>query len=83
MILAYFSYYLHYKFFNQVFIATKLKRVCPVSLFLDFGNPDYESVPDPYYSGVQGFELVLDLVEEASSNLVDHIAKRHELLSER
>ena len=65
-----------------------LKRLCPaefqqnVSLFLDFGNPDYESVPDPYYSGVQGFELVLDLVEEASSNLVDHIAKRHELLSE-
>ena len=65
-----------------------LQRLCPqefqenLSLFLDFGSPDYESVPDPYYSGVQGFELVLDLVEEASSNLLDHIIKRHELLAE-
>lgn len=26
-------------------------------------------VPDPYYSGVEGFELVLDLLEEACGNL--------------
>ena len=62
-----------------------LKRLCPaefqpnLSLFLNFGSPHYESIPDPYYSGAQGFELVLDLVEEASSNLLDDIIKQHEL----
>ncbi|GIT23721.1 MAG: phosphotyrosine protein phosphatase [Gammaproteobacteria bacterium] len=62
-----------------------LKRLCPaefqpnLSLFLNFGSQHYESVPDPYYSGAQGFELVLDLVEEASSNLLDDIIKQHEL----
>ena len=62
-----------------------LQRLCPeefqlnLSLFLNFGSPHYESVPDPYYSGTQGFELVLDLVEEASNNLLDHIVRHYEL----
>jgi protein-tyrosine phosphatase len=30
-------------------------------------------VPDPYYGGVQGFETVLDMVEEASDRLLDAV----------
>jgi protein-tyrosine phosphatase len=32
-------------------------------------------VPDPYYSGDAGFELVLDLVEDASEGLLRHIER--------
>lgn len=42
-------------------------------LFLSYGDSDYREVPDPYYGGDQGFELVLDLVEEAAAGLLDHI----------
>lgn len=50
-----------------------------VSLFLHHGTQEYDEVPDPYYSGPEGFELVLDLVEEASANLVRHLAGKHQL----
>ncbi|HHF3092872.1 low molecular weight protein-tyrosine-phosphatase [Vibrio diabolicus] len=39
---------------------------CKVSLFLSHSRSDYDEVPDPYYGGKDGFELVLDLIEEAS-----------------
>lgn len=34
-------------------------------------NPTYDYVPDPYYSGADGFELVLDLLEDACAGLID------------
>jgi protein-tyrosine phosphatase len=43
-------------------------------LFSDFlppGSP--RDVPDPYYGGPQGFERVLDLIEEGSEALLDHL----------
>lgn len=33
----------------------------------------YNEVPDPYYGGAQGFELVLDLLEDACNGLLKHI----------
>lgn len=33
----------------------------------------YDYVPDPYYEGAEGFELVLDLLEDACSNLLKEI----------
>lgn len=33
-------------------------------------------IPDPYYGGEQGFEHVLDLIEEASDGLMQFIAKK-------
>jgi len=33
-------------------------------------------VPDPYYGGANGFEHVLDLVEEASVGLLEHVRTR-------
>ena len=60
-----------------------LERQCPtqhahkLKLFLDFaGDPALREVPDPYYGGAQGFERVLDLVEEASRGLLDHLRER-------
>jgi protein-tyrosine phosphatase len=46
--------------------------------FLDFatGSPERE-VPDPYFDGPDGFERVLDLVEEASEGLIEDIRARH------
>jgi len=34
---------------------------------------DSPVVPDPYYGGVQGFDHVLDLVEDACDGLIQHV----------
>lgn len=48
-----------------------------LGLFLEFGaRGDYREVPDPYYGGSDGFELVLDLVEDAAQGLLEHIRQR-------
>jgi protein-tyrosine phosphatase len=42
-----------------------------LGLFLDFSERfDADEVPDPYYGGAQGFEHVLDLVEDAATQLI-------------
>jgi len=47
-------------------------------MFLSFSkNFNETEVPDPYYGGEQGFEHVLDLVEDASRGLLAHIQKHH------
>ena len=33
----------------------------------------HDSVPDPYYGGVSGFELVLDLLEDACEGLIERL----------
>ena len=49
-----------------------------VLLLLDFArNAGIEEVPDPYYGGLNGFEVVLDLVEDASYGLLGHIKAHH------
>lgn len=45
-----------------------------LGLFLDFArNHDEREVPDPYYGGADGFEHVLDMVEDAAEELLKHI----------
>lgn len=34
----------------------------------------YDHIPDPYYGGAEGFELVLDLLEDACSGLLEVIS---------
>lgn len=60
-----------------------LERVCPpqhahkIKLFMEFSaGAVLREVPDPYYGGEQGFEMVLDMVEEASRGLLEHL-RRH------
>ena len=51
-----------------------------LGLFLEFARGDsHAEVPDPYYGGEKGFELVFDLVEDASQGLLEHICVQHEL----
>ena len=55
-----------------------------IRLFLDFAPHRPESeVPDPYYGGPHGFELVLDLIEEASQGLLGDIRHNHGPLLKR
>ncbi len=49
-----------------------------LGLFLEFAEKYEErEVPDPYYGGAQGFEHVLDLVEDAANGLLKHIKQQH------
>lgn len=47
-----------------------------IKLFMDYSkNFDDEEVPDPYYGLGHGFDLVLDMVEDASKGLIEEIRK--------
>jgi len=49
-------------------------------MFLEFSdNFSERDVPDPYYGGDQGFEHVLDLVQDAAQGLLQHIRDKHHL----
>jgi protein-tyrosine phosphatase len=61
-----------------------LQSKCPeqhshkVGLFMAHASHFLErEVPDPYYGGPSGFEQVLDMVEDASSGLLEHIRRMH------
>ena len=41
--------------------------------------PHYDYVPDPYYEGSEGFELVLDLLEDACDNLLNRILEQNKI----
>ena len=50
-----------------------------VALMLDYSKKYNEKeVPDPYY-GNDGFDMVFDMVKDASIGLMDHIRRRHNL----
>jgi len=38
---------------------------------------DLRSVPDPYYGGANGFEQVLDLVEQGCAGLLEELRRRY------
>jgi protein-tyrosine phosphatase len=63
---------------NYRAVASLCRGSAVVRPFLDFA-PDspQKEVPDPYYGGPNGFEHVLDLVEEASEGLLEDIRGRH------
>jgi len=49
-------------------------------MFLEFSKKFTEDeVPDPYYGGDDGFEHVLNLIEDASNGLLTHIRKEYSL----
>ena len=60
-----------------------LLAICPaehvdrIHLFLDFSTCEATEVPDPYYGQGRGFEIVLNLVEDASDGLLKHIQTTH------
>lgn len=56
--------------------VSNLKRKCPeqlhhkISLFMSYCESEFDEIPDPYYGGGKGFELVLDLIEKAADGLL-------------
>ena len=49
-------------------------RIC---LFMDFAPDwDIQEIPDPYYGGHNGFEQVLDMVQDASAGLIEEITSQ-------
>lgn len=60
-----------------------LRQACPeahagkLGLFLDFAKGvEMSEVPDPYYGGPEGFEQVLDLIENAADGLLEKLDRR-------
>lgn len=52
--------------------APDLDTMAKVHQMTEFSrNRLYDYVPDPYYSGAEGFELVLDLLEDACAGLLE------------
>lgn len=52
--------------------AKARRKVIPM---LDFSDTPDAGVPDPYYGGERGFEEVLDLLQNACSNLLEILQK--------
>ena len=44
--------------------------------FGDSNTPRTLEVPDPYYGNGNGFELVLDLIDDASVGLLNHVQNK-------
>jgi protein-tyrosine phosphatase len=60
-----------------------LRHRCPralqtrLQLFMQYAKPgSVREVPDPYYGGPNGFEHVLDLVEDASRGLLEALLEQ-------
>ncbi|MBU1691772.1 MAG: low molecular weight phosphotyrosine protein phosphatase [Gammaproteobacteria bacterium] len=60
-----------------------LIKICPpperhkLKLFMEFSRGfSQRDVPDPYYGGIQGFENVLNMVEDAGLGLLEEILAR-------
>ena len=63
---------------NYRAVASLCRGSAVVRPFLDFATDSPErEVPDPYYGGPEGFDHVLNLVEEASEGLLQDIRERH------
>ncbi len=56
-------------------LAPSLEAARKIFRMTDFcrRNPAATHVPDPYYEGAEGFETVLDLLEDACEGLLDSI----------
>ncbi|CAM2857900.1 low molecular weight protein-tyrosine-phosphatase [Vibrio mytili] len=73
-----------FEYFDMILAADKanladLLDMCPskyrdkVSLFLSHSTSAYDEIPDPYYGDGDGFELVLDLIEDASVEILNKL----------
>lgn len=56
-------------------LAIHVEEKSKIVRMMDFfpGETPYREVPDPYYEGPEGFELVLDLLEKAIDGLLEYL----------
>lgn len=57
---------------DQALTLEEAEKVHPMSEFFTHSEQTY--VPDPYYGGAAGFELVMDLLEEGCDELLHRIS---------
>lgn len=48
-------------------------KIIPMAAFVDMAMR-YDHIPDPYYEGAEGFELVLDLLDDGCRHLYDMLS---------
>ena len=53
--------------------STDLGKICKMTDFSKEWN--YAEIPDPYYGGEEGFELVLDLLEDSCEGLLEKLTQ--------
>ncbi len=65
--------------FNQVkSLTSNIEQLKKISMMTDYSQRyRHDHVPDPYYGGASGFELVLDLLEDATKGLLQAIKEKH------
>ncbi|MCC8034935.1 MAG: low molecular weight phosphotyrosine protein phosphatase [Rikenellaceae bacterium] len=57
-------------------LAPDMQSLSKVERMTDYCTRfDIDHVPDPYYQGQSGFEYVLDILEDAVSNLIERTAE--------
>ncbi|MDG5798950.1 low molecular weight phosphotyrosine protein phosphatase [Marinilabiliaceae bacterium ANBcel2] len=55
-------------------LSSNINSHAKIVRMMDFAyDSNYDEVPDPYYGGAAGFELVLDLLEDACEGLYSSI----------
>ena len=61
-----------------------LNRICPLqyrhklNLFMEFSSGEPCEVPDPYHGGSEGFENVLNMLEDAANGLLSQVEQKKE-----
>lgn len=55
-------------------------KVVEIAQYMHF-HPHDDHVPDPYYSGSEGFELALDLLEDGCEGLLNELCKKLNIIS--
>lgn len=60
-----------------------LREACPpaeqhrIGLLLEYArDAQHDEVPDPYYGGPEGFEKVLDLIEDGCAGVIEELRRR-------
>mmetsp|Transcript_5186 Transcript_5186/g.12664 ORF Transcript_5186/g.12664 Transcript_5186/m.12664 type:complete len:231 (-) Transcript_5186:128-820(-) len=63
------------RFWGDAYAAAAETKVVRMLDFVE-GEAKGGAVPDPYYGGPDGFERVMDLLEEACTGLLNHIERK-------
>ena len=65
----------NFNYQNLRFKSPDVESLQKISMMTDYcRNNDIDHVPDPYYGGADGFELVLDILEDACESLVERLS---------
>ncbi|SCD20654.1 Low molecular weight phosphatase family [Proteiniphilum saccharofermentans] len=64
---------------NVKALATSQEQIDKIHMMTEFSRQytHHDHIPDPYYGGASGFELVLDLLEDACEGLLQAIKRKY------